>query len=74
MIAVRLDDDMIREVDRERRRRHLTRASAIRDALALWVERQRLEAAMRRDQQGYDEHPVTDDEFGPVLGAQRWPR
>lgn len=74
MIAVRLDDELVRDIDRERRRKHLTRAHAIRDALTLWIHRQRLESAMRQDQDGYAQHPVTDDEFGPVLGAQRWPK
>ena len=74
MIAVRLEDRLLSEFDRERRRTKLTRARAIRDALSLWVERQRLEADMRRDRDGYAKHPVSDDEFGSVLGAQRWPK
>jgi Arc/MetJ-type ribon-helix-helix transcriptional regulator len=74
MVAVRLDDDLIRDIDRERRRRRLTRASAIRDALTLWVQQERYGAAVRRDQEGYADQPVSEDEFGPVLGAQQWPR
>jgi len=74
MIAVRLDDSLVSEFDRERRRKRLTRTGAIRDALALWMQRQRLEADMRRDREGYARRPVAVDEFGPVLGAQRWPK
>jgi predicted transcriptional regulator len=74
MIAIRLDDDLVREIDQERRRHHLTRTAAVRDAVTLWVRRQRLESAMRRDQEGYAEHPVAEAEFGPVLQAQRWPK
>lgn len=74
MIAVRIEDALVQEVDRARRRRRMTRASVIRDALSLWVNQQRLLAAIRRDQEGYAQHPVTDEEFGPVLGAQAWPK
>ena len=74
MVAIRLEDRLLSEVDRERRRRRLTRAGAIRDAIVMWVERQKLEQAMRKDRDGYARKPVRDGEFGPVLGAQRWPK
>jgi hypothetical protein len=74
MIAVRLDERLLAQVDRERRRDKTTRARVIHEALALWVERRRIEDAIRRDQEGYERHPVADDEFGPVLGAQVWPK
>ena len=74
MIAVRLDEKLLHAVDRERRRARVTRAKVIHDALALWVERRRTEEAIARDQNGYAELPVTDEEFAPVLGAQVWPK
>jgi len=74
MVAVRLDERLLAAVDRERRRTRATRAKVIHDALALWVERKRTEEAIARDQAGYARHPVRDEEFGPVLGAQVWPK
>ncbi len=74
MITVRIEEDFLAEIDRERRRGSISRSRVIKEALALWVERKKTEEAVRRDQQGYERAPVTDDEFGPVLGAQRWPK
>jgi predicted transcriptional regulator len=74
MTTIRLDDELLRDVDRQRRRAKLSRARVIHEALALWLERRRSEEAIKADQDGYDRHPVSDDEFGPVLGAQSWPK
>jgi metal-responsive CopG/Arc/MetJ family transcriptional regulator len=74
LIAVRIDETLLAGVDRQRKRAHLTRAAAIKEALALWLERRRYDEAVRRDQSGYDRQPVTKDEFGTVLGAQAWPK
>ena len=71
---MRLGESLIDQVDRERRRDGLSRAQAIQNALELWIRRRRLEAAVRREHEGYARHPVTPDEFGPVLGAQVWPK
>jgi len=74
MIAVRLDEELLAQVDEERRRTRATRAKVVHEALALWIEQRRLAAAIRRDQDGYAKKPVRKDEFGPVLGAQVWPK
>lgn len=74
LIAVRMEEDALERVDEERRRSGLTRAAAIKEALALWVERRRHDDAVRRDQEGYARHPITEDEFGPILRAQVWPK
>ena len=74
MIAIRLDEGLLVRVDRERRRRRITRARAVHEALADWVARHRLAEAVREEAEAYARQPVTDDEFGPVLGAQRWPK
>ena len=74
MIAVRLDEDLLAVIDEERRRAHATRAKVVHEALALWIERRRLEAAIRRDQEGYAKKPVRKEEFAAVLGAQVWPK
>ncbi len=74
MIAVRLKEDLLERVDRERKRARLSRAAAINQALDLWVDRRRYEDAVRSDHEGYARHPVASDEFEAVLGAQAWPK
>jgi Arc/MetJ-type ribon-helix-helix transcriptional regulator len=74
LIAVRLQDEMLSRVDRERKQAGLTRAAAINEALRLWIEKRQFEEAVRRDQEGYERHPVRKDEFEAVLGAQTWPK
>jgi transposase len=74
LVAVRLDDGLLAEVDAERRRSRLPRARVVHEALRLWIERRRLDEAVRRDREAYDAQPVHEDEFEPVLGGQRWPR
>ena len=74
MIAVRLSEELVARVDRERAARRLSRARVIEEALRLWVERQRLAEAVRREHEAYDRQPVGKEEFGPVLGAQEWPK
>src|SRR4051812_49010752 len=58
MIAVRLQDEIVSRVDFERRRAGLTRAAVINEALRLWVATRQYEEAVRRDQEGYEQHPV----------------
>jgi len=70
-ITVRVDHDLLAAVDRERTRDRLPRARVVKEALALWVERRRLSEAVRRHRRAYARRPVRDDEFDPVLGAQR---
>ncbi|MEK6608708.1 MAG: ribbon-helix-helix protein, CopG family [Myxococcota bacterium] len=73
-MTLRLDDELLGAVDRERKRFGLARSRVVREALALWLERRRLDEAVRRHRAGYAAKPVTADEFEPVLGAQRWPK
>jgi hypothetical protein len=74
LIAVRLQERMLSQVDRERKRAGLSRAAAINEALELWVSKRRHEQDVRRDQEGYERHPAAEGEFEFVLGAQRWPK
>jgi metal-responsive CopG/Arc/MetJ family transcriptional regulator len=70
--AVRIDDQLLRAIDRTRPRRG--RSEVVREALQMWVARRDLAEKVRRDREGYLRQPVTPDEFGPVLRAQRWPK
>jgi hypothetical protein len=74
MIAVRLDEGLLVLLDRERSRRRMTRARAVHEALAEWIARHRHADAVREEAKAYARHPVSDDEFGPVLAVQRLPK
>lgn len=74
MITLRVDEDLLAVVDRERGRDRLPRSRVLKEAMALWIERRRLRDAIARHGAGYACLPVAQDEFAPVLGAQRWPR
>jgi len=74
MVAIRVKDDVLESVDRERRRGGLTRAAVINEALGLWIEQRRYREAIRRDHDGYSRLPVMQGEFEAVLGTQKWPR
>ena len=70
-IAVRIDERLLDAVDRRTRK---GRSAVIREALQLWIARQELAEKVRRHREGYARHPVKAGEFGPVLGAQTWPK
>lgn len=74
LIAIRLKDDILEKVDRERRQGGLTRAAVMNEALDLWIEQRRYREAVRRDQDGYARQPVAAGEFQSILGAQTWPK
>lgn len=71
-IAVRLDETLLQAIDRSGRRRG--RSAVVREALQMWIARQALAEKVRRHREGYARHPANRDEFGPVLGAQTWPK
>jgi hypothetical protein len=56
------------------KRRSLPRAAVVKEALSLWVERRRTEDAVQRHREGCEKFPVGENEFAPVLRAQRWPK
>ena len=74
MVAIRIEERLLAGVDQERRAQGLSRARVVHEALALWIARRRLEEAIRREQDAYERIPVRADEFGPILGAQQWPK
>lgn len=74
LIAVRLQEEVLSRIDRERKRTGLTRAAVMNEALQLWVEKRQYEEAVRRDHEGYARHPIMEEEFDVVLGAQTWPK
>lgn len=74
MIAVRIDEQLLTRVDGERKRRGISRARAVHEALRFWLERTLLEEAIQREHEAYAHRPVRRGEFSPLLGAQVWPK
>lgn len=72
MISLRIDQSLLDQIDRERNRR--PRARVIHEALSLWLAMRREERAIAKDQGGYAEKPVDQDEFMPFMKLQSWPR
>ena len=71
-IAVRVDEELLRAIEARGRRRG--RSEIVREALQMWVAGRDLADRVRRHREGYARRPATPDEFGPVLGAQVWPK
>jgi metal-responsive CopG/Arc/MetJ family transcriptional regulator len=73
LIAIRIDEELLAEVDRERKKSRLPRSRAMTQALSEWLAARRRAEAERRDREGYERRPTRAGEFSPVLGAQVWP-
>jgi len=71
-IAVRIDEELLCAIDRRARRGQ--RSEIVREALQMWIARRDLAEKVRRHREGYARRPVKPGEFGPVLGAQVWPK
>jgi len=73
-ISIRIDETLLKAVDVAMKSEQRGRSDVIREALELWLKRRALEEKVRRHLEGYKRHPVTPDEFEPILRAQRWPK
>lgn len=73
-ISLRIDEVLLHAIDVAGEAQHKGRSEVVREALELWLKRQTLAEKVRRHREGYLRHPVTRDEFAPVLGAQTWPK
>jgi len=69
-----MDNDLLARVDGERKRRGISRARAIHEALQFWLERGLLQEAIRCEHEAYTRQPVRKREFGPIIGVQVWPK
>ena len=68
-----IEEELLRQIDRDPEVKRLGRSAFLRRAAREYLARRRdqsIKAAYRR---GYGEHPVTADEFGPLMEAQAWP-
>jgi len=73
-ISIRIDEPLLKAVDVAMKSERRRRSEVIREALELWLKRRALEEKVRRHREGYKRHPVTPNEFEPILRAQRWPK
>ncbi len=73
-ISLRIDASLLQEIDLAGRADKRGRSEVIREALELWLQRRSLAEKVRLHREGYERHPVGEDEFTPVLGAQTWPK
>lgn len=73
-IAIRIDEGLLKVVDDIGRAEARGRSEIVREALDSWIRRREVEEQVRRDREGYRKRPISPDEFGPVLGAQTWPK
>lgn len=73
-ISIRIDESLLETVDAAVGPEQRGRSEVIREALELWLKRRSLAEKVRRHREGYKRHPVTPDEFAPVVGAQTWPK
>lgn len=73
-ISIRIDESLLHAVDIAGKGDERGRSEIVREALELWLKRRTLAEKVRLHREGYERHPVADDEFAPVLEAQVWPK
>jgi len=74
MLSVRLDERLVNAVEAIGRTERRGRSELVREALELWLKQRRTADQVREHAAGYGRHPVSEEEFGPVLGAPTWPK
>ena len=73
-ISIRIDEELLYAVDIAGGAEHRGRSEVIREALEAWLKRRALAEKVQRHREGYVRHPVSPDEFAPLLKAQVWPK
>lgn len=73
-ISLRLDQRLLRAIEVAGKSAHKDRSEVVSEALELWLKRRTAAEKVRRHREGYARHPVSRDEFSPVLKAQSWPK
>jgi metal-responsive CopG/Arc/MetJ family transcriptional regulator len=71
-IQMTIDEDLVKEVDRVARRLKTTRSAFARAALREALEKHRIAALEARHRRGYEQYPVTKDEFSVWEAEQEW--
>ena len=71
-IQMTLDDDLVKAVDRVSKRLHTSRSAFTRMALREALSRYTLEQLEHKHRRGYEQHPVSTDEFSVWETEQAW--
>lgn len=71
-VQMTLDDDLVEAVDRLVKRMHTTRSAFTREALREALSRYTTEQLEKKHREGYQRHPVKDDEFSDWEDEQVW--
>ena len=69
-ISITLDEDLLQGVDRAARSAKTSRSELFRVALREWLATRRRRKLAADDRAGYQQHPVTDDEFSGLIARQ----
>jgi len=67
-----LDEDLVKAVDRVSKQLHMTRSAFTRQALRDALSRCRVQQLERKHRQGYERHPVAEDEFSAWETEHAW--
>ena len=73
-VQMTLDDELVKEVDRVVKRLHTSRSAFTRNALREALMRYSIEQLERKHRQGYERHPVANDEFSDWERERVWGR
>lgn len=71
-IQMTLDDNLVNAVDRVAKELHTSRSAFTRKALQDALVRYKLEQQERKHRRGYEQNPVTTDEFSNWETEQAW--
>jgi metal-responsive CopG/Arc/MetJ family transcriptional regulator len=71
-IQMTLDDDLVKAVDRISKQLRTNRSAFTRKALRDALSRFNIEQLERKHREGYEQHPVTADEFSVWETEQAW--
>jgi metal-responsive CopG/Arc/MetJ family transcriptional regulator len=68
-----IEEELLREADREARRGRMNRSAFIREALREHLERRRVAAWEEQERRAYREHPIEERELAAWQKVQAWP-
>ena len=71
-VQMTLDEDLVEAVDRVSKKLHTSRSAFTRKALRDALARYSIEQMERRHRQGYERHPVAENEFSVWEEEQAW--
>lgn len=71
-VQMTLDDDLVKAVDRVSKELHTSRSAFTRKALREAISKYGIEQLERKHRQGYEQHPISSDEFSVWEAEQAW--